>query len=156
MAPVILLSFNWDSAAFSVTEPPRGGRPAKEEPFTLYCLLPQRAHISFHTLSICLPFLFYTSLVRLLFLSPSSIPLSIFYKVWRLDNAPLSVLACQRRRERAKCGERHQRAAEMDGCLYPKQQCITSDQRLNSWGWTGSCICAEKTTTTKFYMIKWL
>lgn len=40
----------------SVTEPPRGGHQTKEKPFTLYCLLPQRAHISFLTLS-------YTSLI---------------------------------------------------------------------------------------------
>lgn len=40
-------SFNWGSAAFSVTEPRRGGHQTKEKPFTLYCLLPQRAHLSF-------------------------------------------------------------------------------------------------------------
>lgn len=48
-------SFNWSSAAFSVIEPLRGGHPTKGEPFTLYCLLPQRAHISFLTLSLHLP-----------------------------------------------------------------------------------------------------
>lgn len=47
MAPVIFPSFKWGSAAVSVTETPRGGHQTKEKPFTLYCPLPQRAHISF-------------------------------------------------------------------------------------------------------------
>lgn len=47
MAPVIFPSFKWGSAAVSVTETPRGGHQTKEKPFTLYCPLPQRSHISF-------------------------------------------------------------------------------------------------------------
>lgn len=43
-------SFNWGSAAISVTDPLRGGHQTKEKPFTLYCLSPQRAHTSFLTL----------------------------------------------------------------------------------------------------------
>lgn len=80
-------SFNWGSAAFSVTEPRRGGHQKKEKPFTLYCLLPQRAHLSFsHSIYppfyICLScsssYSFYQPLL--------SARLSIFYKVWHFGN----------------------------------------------------------------------
>lgn len=105
MAPVIFPSFKWDSAALSVTEPLRGGHPAKEEPFTLYCILLQRAHISFHTLSICLS----TSFFFLHFSHIPSIHLFVllcclpyiyfwFYILWSLKawQCPLSMLACQK------------------------------------------------------------
>lgn len=82
--------FKWGSAAVSVTETPRGGHQTKGKPFTLYCPLPQRAHISFlypspvffpfsHTPSIH-PFLIFPSLR-----SPAS--QSIFYKVGCFDSA---------------------------------------------------------------------
>lgn len=83
-------SFNWGSAAVSVTEPPRGGHQTKEKPFTLYCLLPQRAHISFLTLSLCLPSSFFFTLLSYSSHSSSSpsflslcasLSISIFYKV---------------------------------------------------------------------------
>lgn len=68
MAPVIFPSFKWGSAAVSVTETPRGGHQTKEKPFTLYCPLPQRAHISF----------LYPSPVFFLFL-PCSLHTSLFH-----------------------------------------------------------------------------
>ncbi len=70
-------SFNWGSAAVCVTEPLRGGHQTKEKPFTLYCLLPQRAHISLLTLS---PLLFYTSIIfhPFIFFALSLISISIY------------------------------------------------------------------------------
>lgn len=125
--------------------PPRGGRPEEEEPFTLYCLFAtESSYLSSHPLNPS-----FLSVFTLLSYShhlpppPRShliySPFSIFHKVWRLDNALVSELACQRGRKSAEFGERHQRAAELDCCLKVKQKSATSDQRLNSWGWTGSC-----------------
>lgn len=59
MAPVIFHSFKWDSAALSVTEPLRGGHPAKEEPFTLYCILLESSYLFPHALNLSLYFFFF-------------------------------------------------------------------------------------------------
>lgn len=129
-------SFNWGSAAVSVTEPLRGGHQTKEKPFTLYCLLPQRAHISFPTLSSFFFSFFYTSLIFLSFIffplslsHCTSLSVSIFYKVWRFDNALWAFPACQKYREGKKGKGRESRdtlqsrretfwaGEERDGCL---------------------------------------
>lgn len=114
MAPVIFPSFKWDSAALSVTEPLRGGHPAKEEPFTLYCILLQRAHISFHTLSICLStsFFFFTLLSYPLnssFRPPLLPPLHLFLVLYFMKFEGLTVPFEHASLSKTQLGQREER-----------------------------------------------
>lgn len=140
MAPVIFSPFNWDSAGLSVTETPEGRTSSKGRAFhTLLSFATESSNLSSHPLNLSFLSVF-TLLSCSQYLSTLIYsPFSIFHKVWRLDNALLSKLACQRRRKRAEFGCRKQGAAEMDGCLKVEQKSTTSDQHSNCWGWTGSC-----------------
>lgn len=100
-------SFNWGSAAVSVTEPPRGGHQTKGKPFTLYCPLLQRAHISFLTLSviffILLPYSSHSPPPPPL-LSLCSLHLCLYFNFKTLTfwHRPLNVPACQKYTEGKK------------------------------------------------------
>lgn len=108
MAPVIF-SLLTGALQPTLSQSPRGEDiKQREKPFTLYCLLPQRAHIFTLTLLLCLPFF------KLTYSSSFPWPLYISFYIYILQRltfwqCPSSVPTCQKYRKGTEGNKREER-----------------------------------------------